>query len=97
CRSFRQALEIEPDFALAEFNLGTTLLLAEDYREGWAGYRQCGRVGGAATPHRAFPDWDGRPIIGKRLLLHADQGFGDAIQFARFVPLAKARSGATIT
>jgi Flp pilus assembly protein TadD len=96
CRAFRRALELNPDFALAEFNLGTTLLLTGRYAEGWAGYRQHGRVAGTAAPGARATEWDGAPIPGRRLLVYADQGAGDAIQFARFLPLCKQRSQAHI-
>lgn len=96
CRAFRNALERQPDFALGEFNLGTTLLLAGDYAAGWSGYRQHGRIGGTAAAAPGLPEWDGRPIPGKRLLVYADQGFGDTIQFARFLPLCRDQSEARI-
>jgi Flp pilus assembly protein TadD len=95
-RAFRSALVRKPDFVLAEFNLGTTLLLAENYAAGWSGYRHHGHLGDAATAVAALPEWDGRPISGKRLLIYADQGFGDAIQFARFLPRCKTQSEARV-
>lgn len=96
CRAFRRALELNPEFALADFNLGTTLLLAERYAEGWAGYRQHARVAGTAAPGAPTTEWDGTSIPGQRLLIYADQGAGDTIQFARFLPLCKQRSQAHI-
>jgi tetratricopeptide (TPR) repeat protein len=95
-RAFRRALELKPDFVLAEFNLGTTLLLAENYSEGWTGYRHHGRLGEPAAYASVLPEWDGHPIPGKRLLIYADQGFGDAIQFSRFLPQCKTQSKARI-
>jgi Flp pilus assembly protein TadD len=95
-RAFRRALELKPDFVLAEFNLGTTLLLAENYSEGWTGYRHHGRLGDRVAFTTALPEWDGRPIPGKRLLVYADQGFGDAIQFSRFLPQCKTQSEARV-
>jgi len=96
CRAFRTAIERKPDFALAEFNLGTTLLLAEKYAEGWTGYRRHSRVAGTIPPGPEAIEWDGRAIPGKRLLVYADQGFGDAIQFARFLKRCKEQSQATV-
>jgi tetratricopeptide (TPR) repeat protein len=96
CHAFRRAIELKPQFALAEFNLGTTLLLAGRYPEGWSGYRQHARVAGTAAPGSPSTEWDGRPIPGQRLLVHADQGLGDTIQFARFLPLCKQRSEAQL-
>ncbi len=96
CHAFRRAVELKPEFALAEFNLGTTLLLAGRYSEGWPGYRQHARVAGAAAVGPPSTEWDGRPIAGQRLLVYADQGLGDTIQFARFLPLCKQRSEARL-
>jgi tetratricopeptide (TPR) repeat protein len=96
CRAFRRAIELKPDFALAEFNLGTTLLLEGRYAEGWAGYGQHARVAGTAAPGPPSTAWHGQPIPGRRLLLYSDQGLGDALQFVRFVPLCRERSGAKI-
>jgi Flp pilus assembly protein TadD len=94
--AFRKAIELKPDFALAEFNLGTTLLLAGRYSEGWAGYSRHGDIAGTATAGPASARWDGRPIPGQRLLVDADQGLGDTIQFARFLALCKQRSQAHV-
>jgi Flp pilus assembly protein TadD len=96
CHAFRTAIELKPEFALAEFNLGTTLLLAGRYPEGWSGYRQHARVAGTAAVGPPSTEWDGRPIPGQRLLVYADQGLGDTIQFARFLPLCKQRSEARL-
>jgi hypothetical protein len=94
CGAFRRALALKPDFVLAEFNLGTTLLLAENYAAGWSGYRHHGRLGEPAASGPALPEWNGRPIPGKCLLVFADQGFGDAIQFARCLPNCRTQSEA---
>jgi tetratricopeptide (TPR) repeat protein len=96
CTAFRRALELDPKFALAEFNLGTTLLLAGRYAEGWVGYRQHARIAGTSAPGPATTEWDGRPIPGQRLLVYADQGLGDTIQFARFLPHCRQKSQARV-
>ncbi|MCH7988700.1 MAG: tetratricopeptide repeat protein [Planctomycetes bacterium] len=96
CRSFEKALEPADDFPLAEFNLGTTKLLEGKFLEGWAGYER--RAETLDTPPRTFAQkrWDGKPVTGKTLLVYSDQGFGDAIQFARFLHEAQQRSGAKL-
>jgi Flp pilus assembly protein TadD len=96
CGAFRRAIEINAGFALAEFNLGTTLLLACRYTEGWVGYSRHARVAGTAAPGPSSTEWDGRPIPGRRLLVYADQGLGDTLQFARFLPVCKERSQARV-
>lgn len=94
--SFGKAVALRPDFPLFEFNLGATHLLAGEYQQGWPGYlRYCELLD---APVRQFtqPQWNGEPIPGGRLLVQADQGFGDTLQFARFLESARQRSGATV-
>ncbi|MEX0701266.1 MAG: tetratricopeptide repeat protein [Planctomycetales bacterium] len=94
--AFRAALALRPEFPLAEFNLGTTHLLAGDYAAGWPGYER--RDAALGVPPR-FADarkWNGEPLSGGTLFVYADQGFGDALQFARFLPAARARANARI-
>ena len=96
CACFQKALDVKPDFALAEFNLGTTQLLKGDFKNGWKGYERRAEI--LDSPPRQFsqPRWEGQPIEGRRLFVYSDQGFGDAIQFVRFLKPARNRSGATI-
>jgi len=89
CRAFSRAVEISPEFALARFNWGTTLLLGEQYREGWPLYLRHAESLAAAEPPTSAPRWNGEPIPGQTLLIHADQGFGDTLQFARFLPAVR--------
>ena len=94
--AFRKAVALRPEFALAEFNLGTTHLQMGRFAEGWPGYERRNET--LDTPPREFsePQWDGAVIPGQTLLVHADQGFGDTIQFVRFVSIVKQRSQAQI-
>lgn len=94
--AFREALRCNPDSALAGFNLGTTHLLAGNYREGWPGYER--RTAALGLPPREFPRprWNGESLDGGRLFVYADQGFGDALQFARFLAPARRRANATL-
>jgi len=96
CRAFARAVEISPEFALARFNWGTTLLLGQHYHEGWPLYLRHAESLAAAEPPTAAPRWNGAPIPGKTLLVHADQGFGDTIQFARFLPAVRHRAQAKL-
>lgn len=86
CTSFEAAIHLQPDLALAHFNLGFTHLLAERCNEGWPEYSYHAQISG--QPPRQFqqPRWTGEPIDGQTLLVYSDQGFGDAIQFSRFLP-----------
>ncbi|HDS16520.1 MAG TPA: tetratricopeptide repeat protein [Proteobacteria bacterium] len=93
---FYLALQKHPEDPTLNWNLALTLLSQGHYREGWAGYEWRWRQNTRERnyPHKfSQPLWDGRPFPGKTLLVYSEQGFGDAIQFARFLPLAKARGG----
>ena len=51
-------------------------------------------VGQEGYPHRLrSPRWNGEPFVGRTLLVHHEQGFGDTLQFVRYLPMAKARGG----
>ncbi len=95
-RCFAQAAALRPDFALAQFNLGTIDLMEGHYAAGWRGYEW--RLRTLDTPPRKFPvpRWDGRPMPEQTLLVHTEQGYGDTIQFVRFLEMARRRSQAKI-
>jgi tetratricopeptide (TPR) repeat protein len=93
---FRRALEEEPDFAQAHFNLGLAYLLQGDYAHGWSEYDWRWRCRDFVTkPIDEKHGWDGSPLDGRTILLHAEQGLGDALQFIRFAPQVK-QQGATV-
>lgn len=82
----------------ARFDLAETLLLLGDFERGWREYRYRYSLAHTAGIERKVqrPRWDGRPIPGKTLLIHDEQGYGDTFQFMRMVSWVKARSGARI-
>ena len=80
------AAKLNPDGDLIRFNHGTISLLAGRYQEGWPGYEYRERSGPIETRDFAAPAWRGEALVGKRILLHCDQGFGDTLQFVRFLP-----------
>ena len=90
-QAYREALRFRPDEAKIHWNRAHTLLLAGRWLEGWPEYEWRWRR--RDSPARPFsqPLWDGGDLRGRRILLHAEQGLGDTLQFARFVPAVKAR------
>lgn len=93
--ALHRAVELKPDFSDATWNLGYLLLLYGDFRQGWRYYESRRIRKGTIWTTLEGPEWRGEPLQGKRLLLYAEQGFGDTLHFARFVGFA-ARMGAEI-
>lgn len=91
---YRRAMELDPKLPKVHFNYAMMLLGSGDYAAGWAEYewrlQASNWLGGHAWFHRAGRLWDGKAAPGKRLLVRAEQGFGDVIQFVRFLPRVKA-------
>jgi tetratricopeptide (TPR) repeat protein len=96
--SFDRALAVDPNHADAHFNKALSLLAIGDYRQGFAGYEWRWKRSGARGLHSfGRPLWRGEyPLNHRAILLHAEQGFGDTIQFVRYAVLL-ARSGAKVT
>ena len=97
--SFNQALKLNPDYAEAHLNRAITLLLVGDWENGWKDYEwrfRC-RDWQRTYPHRLYGEqWKGEPFKDKTLLVHSEQGIGDTLQFARYLPLVKQRGGRLI-
>jgi tetratricopeptide (TPR) repeat protein len=83
-----QAIALDPEFAEAHFERAESLLLAGRLREGWESYEWRFKLKQAEgmLPKTEKPQWDGSPLPRGRLLIIADQGFGDCIQFSRLIP-----------
>lgn len=93
-----RALATAPNDAGLRWNRATALLQAGRWAEGWRDFEARRRDDRAEPPWRNLdaPGWDGAPFPGKRLLLYAEQGLGDALQMFRFIPLAAALGGEVI-
>ncbi|MCC7016555.1 MAG: glycosyltransferase family protein [Rhodospirillales bacterium] len=93
---FEAVLKLRPEHADCRYDRALTLLRAGDLKRGFAEYESRWKL--RRNPPRPFdrPRWNGQAIPGKTLLIHAEPGFGDAIQFARYAALAKQKSGAAV-
>ena len=95
---FRRASAIEPDHAEANCNEALAWLRLGEFRRGFAKYESRWALPELVAQRRTFPQplWlGGETLRGKTILLHAEQGLGDTLQFVRFAPLV-ARSGAHV-
>jgi tetratricopeptide (TPR) repeat protein len=91
---WRRALELKPDHAAVHYNQSLVLLMKGDFAHGWPEYQWRWRT----KPWHRFsqPLWDGRPLEGRTILLYAEHGLGDALQFVRYAALVKQRGGTVV-
>ena len=91
---YRRALQIQPDYPEAHSNLAITLLTRGELMAGWEEmeWRWKTPQMKSGWRHVSQPQWGGEEARGKTLLIHAEQGLGDTLQFCRYATLA-AESG----
>ena len=87
-QALQKAIQIQPDYADAHFNLAMLLLLQGQFVEGWEKYEWRWNSS-LKSQKRNFkrPLWDGTSLSSKSILIYAEQGFGDSIQFVRYIDL----------
>jgi len=91
-----EALRLKPDHVNARWNLSALRLLQGDFLKAWPDYESRWRVPDFGARHVDRPRWDGSPLNGKMILLYAEQGLGDTLQFIRYAPLVKERGGTVL-
>jgi Tfp pilus assembly protein PilF len=91
---YEAAIRRQADFAGAHWNMGLIHLMRGDYEHGWPLFEWRRKVPGVGVNAAVRgPMWDGSELNGRRILIHAEQGFGDMIQFSRYLPLVAERGG----
>ncbi len=94
--NYEKAIEQNSSNYLAQYNLGLLNLLLGNFKSGWEGYEY--RAEAEVVEKRTMPGkrWNGESIKNSTLYIYPDQGFGDTIQFVRFLPIVKQRVGKLI-
>ena len=98
---YKKALSLEPTHTNAHFDLATVLLQTGEFVKGWNEYewrfKKDEMLGHIHTYQEVFkvPFYEGQMLSGERVLVHAEQGFGDTLMMARYLKLLKER-GATV-
>ena len=93
-KSYELAIASDPGDVQAHWNLALCQLLQGDFKRGWEGYEWRWEHPEFKPNKRNLtqPLWLGKePLVKKTVLLHAEQGFGDALQFCRYAPMVAAR------
>ncbi|HEY5314225.1 MAG TPA: tetratricopeptide repeat-containing glycosyltransferase family protein [Pirellulales bacterium] len=93
---FEVALLLDSGSEYARYNRGTTLLSAGRWIEGWPDYESRWAVRGQTPRAHCRPPWNGTALSGKTILIWAEQGLGDMIQFVRYAPALKAQGARVV-
>jgi hypothetical protein len=83
---------LKPDYADAHWNLSLLVLRFGDFEQGWVEHEWRWKIDQTQPREFSKPRWDGEALEGQTILLHAEQGFGDTIQFVRYAALVKERN-----
>jgi len=96
--AYARAVGLRPDYAEARWNMAQLLLGLGRFEQGWQMFEARWQLAKYARqrPLPACPQWSGEDLRGKRLFVHSEQGFGDTMQFLRYVELAAERGAEVI-
>ena len=99
--AYRLAVAADPDFPEAHFSLAQILFLQGDLRDAWEEYEWRWKLAEYVWVKSLHgieqkPRWQGEPLNDRAILIYAEQGLGDTIQFARFIPEVVARGGRVV-
>ncbi len=91
----RKAITLDPDQPLGHYNHAHFLLMNGEFEEGFEEYRwrRKAKILSDGDPVFDGPEWQGEPLAGRTLLLFAEYGLGDAINFVRYVPMLAGSGG----
>jgi len=91
-----RVLEMRPDYPLAHFSHSLSNLTLGKFEEGWPEYEYRWQSYNEKPKEFPQPVWSGQDLNGKRILIYAEQGFGDTFQFIRYGKLLKERGAYVI-
>jgi tetratricopeptide (TPR) repeat protein len=94
---YQKALALDPDDRNALLMRGMTLLSLGRYEDGWKLYDRKNEYGVAAVSELKFPRWRGESLSGKSVFVLHEQGYGDDIQFCRYIPILRTLGARQIT
>ncbi len=95
CCEYDEAVRLQPGHEKAHWNRALTWLLMADFERGWEEFEWRWKTKVSRPRELGRPLWDGGPLEGRTILLYAEQGLGDTIQFARYATSMK-ESGAKV-
>jgi hypothetical protein len=93
---FDEIVRLDPQNADAHVGRAFVLLVAGDFERGWREYEWRWQLAPFKDARFGRPRWDGSPLAGRSILVSCEQGFGDAIQFIRMIPMLKAQGAVVV-